>query len=478
MRFFLKIQKPLLLILLVLSARTLAAQDKTEFEKGVVTAAVQVRGSEASQNYALYLPKNYTPAKQWAILYCFDPMGRGRTPVGIFQAAAEKHGMIVVGSNDSRNGLDGNSLAKIFQNLWADTHDRFSIDDRRIYAAGFSGGARVATLLAVSCRGCLSGVIGAGAGLTSQIKPGTPLPFLYFGAAGADDFNYAEIYDLDKTLTEAKHPHRIEIFEGGHEWFSGATAERALAWLRLHEMKSGKIERNDEFISELFSFRADEARSLLATSGKQLFQAYRHYLNLIEDFKGLRDVTEFVRAVENLKSSKEFKKALRDEEDQIQQQRENEKKFYGIAAKLSNLEELASSRQELNDFVVSLKKKSQQPADDSERRIARRTLGGLFIGSIEAALQNYKPKKQYRMAILSLETALLINEKAPGAWFELARIYSLDNRRKKALEALTKAIENGLSDAALLERTTDFDTIRHDEDFVRISARLKSAVTN
>ncbi|MCA1626778.1 MAG: hypothetical protein LC742_02275, partial [Acidobacteria bacterium] len=29
--------------------------------------------ADAGQSYALYLPSNYTPGRQWPILYCFDP---------------------------------------------------------------------------------------------------------------------------------------------------------------------------------------------------------------------------------------------------------------------------------------------------------------------------------------------------------------------------------------------------------------------
>ena len=60
-----------------------------------------------------------------------------------FQEAAEKHGYLVAGSNNSRNGLFEPSLAAM-DAMWRDTHSRFRIDARRRYAAGFSGGARVA----------------------------------------------------------------------------------------------------------------------------------------------------------------------------------------------------------------------------------------------------------------------------------------------------------------------------------------------
>jgi len=59
---------------------------------------------DTTQSYALYLPSNYSPERLWPIVYCFDPGGRGDYPVGLFRAAAEKYGYILVGSNNSQNG--------------------------------------------------------------------------------------------------------------------------------------------------------------------------------------------------------------------------------------------------------------------------------------------------------------------------------------------------------------------------------------
>src|SRR5882724_626234 len=74
-----------------------------ELRPGEVIDRVPVPG-HAGQTYALYLPSTYTPDRAWPILYCLDPGARGKTPVDRFAAAAEKAGVIVAGSNNSRNG--------------------------------------------------------------------------------------------------------------------------------------------------------------------------------------------------------------------------------------------------------------------------------------------------------------------------------------------------------------------------------------
>ena len=60
--------------------------------------------ADPSQSYALFVPADYTPSRTWPVIFAFDPGGRGRTPVERYQAAAERYGYIVVGSNNSRNG--------------------------------------------------------------------------------------------------------------------------------------------------------------------------------------------------------------------------------------------------------------------------------------------------------------------------------------------------------------------------------------
>src|SRR5215210_6966874 len=172
-----------LFLLLSALAHGAEEQQQEEVAKGRVVARVVCK-ADPLQSYALYVPSSYTPDKRWPILYAFDPGAEGLVPVERFQEAAEKYGWIVVGSLNSQNGpMQGSIDAS--NALWRDTHALFSIDDRRIYTTGFSGGARVAVWVAYLCQGCAAGVIACGAGFHTQIAPtpNTPpasIPFLFF----------------------------------------------------------------------------------------------------------------------------------------------------------------------------------------------------------------------------------------------------------------------------------------------------------
>src|SRR4051812_43099861 len=79
-------------------------------EKGRVVESVKC-DADPSQGYALYLPSQYAPDRSWPVIFAFDPRARGTVPVAIYRAAAEKFGYIVAGSNNSRNGSWGVSMA-------------------------------------------------------------------------------------------------------------------------------------------------------------------------------------------------------------------------------------------------------------------------------------------------------------------------------------------------------------------------------
>ena len=131
---------------LALLPATLIAAD--EFPRGQIIDTVECL-ADSSQSYALYLPSDYTPAKKWSVIIGLDAGGRGSNPVAQFKEAAEKYGYIVAGSKNSRNGPLTISVPAA-NAVWADVSKRFSVDPKRLYLTGQSGGARVAMYLATT----------------------------------------------------------------------------------------------------------------------------------------------------------------------------------------------------------------------------------------------------------------------------------------------------------------------------------------
>src|SRR5450759_239733 len=165
-------------------------------DKYQVTDTVQCR-NEIRQSYALYRPAQYDNKKSWPVILIFDPAARGRTGVSAFIEAGRKFGFILACSNTSRNGPMGDNFTAA-EAMLRDVEERFTADQRRIYAAGFSGGSRFAMAFAVKEKR-ISGVIGCGAGLPNDRNylPSGNSDFLYYGLAGTRDMNYLEMHDRE-----------------------------------------------------------------------------------------------------------------------------------------------------------------------------------------------------------------------------------------------------------------------------------------
>src|SRR5262245_4743820 len=152
--------------------------------------------SDGSQAYALYLPSTYSPGRAWPVIFAFDPGGRGRNGVERYQAAAEKYGFIVAGSNNSRNGSP--DTGKAVEAMTSDVLSRLNVDRKRVYVAGMSGGARVAFGVALASP-AIAGVIASSAGYPDN-QTRRSLPFPVFATAGTEDFNHLEMRQLDREL--------------------------------------------------------------------------------------------------------------------------------------------------------------------------------------------------------------------------------------------------------------------------------------
>jgi len=215
-------------------------------QPGVVLPRV-ISTKQAEQSYAIYLPSQYVPEKRWPIVYAFDPGAHGNQPVERMKDAAERYGYIVVGSNNSRNGswkIEAEAAAAMLQ----DSQERLAIDRRRVYFAGFSGGARVAAQLAQLCK-CAAGVLLNGAGFQPEAFVPPDAPFVVFTGIGTYDFNYGEIVRMDEALEKLRYAHFLRRFDGPHQWAPSSAMDEALAWFRLQAMKGGRESRDDSFIT-------------------------------------------------------------------------------------------------------------------------------------------------------------------------------------------------------------------------------------
>ena len=427
---------------------------------------------DAGQSYALYLPPNYTTDRRWPVIYAFDPAARGMRPVERFKDAAEKYGYIIVGSNNSRNFPD-RPLAEIINAMFDDTQTRFSIDQNRVYTAGMSGGARVAGMVAQSLRGGAAGVILCGAGFSEAKPPEKPLAFPVFGVAGVEDFNWIELRQLNKALDSIGSANRFITFDGDHTWAPSDSFLTAVEWMELQAMKSGRRERDEKLIAELFEKMAGEARA--DESAKRVYEAFLKYEAIAKDFNGLRDVAELARKADELRSSKEVKDRLKQEKAAEQAQRQRSQEFFAAREQLNTAENPAVAMMGIKSMISDLRKKAASRDESVERLAARRAMGSFYVSMNEEA-NRHRAAKKYKEAAASLALAAEIRPDNPQIFFSLARACALGGDKKQALEALKKAVELGFTNADEIAGNADFASIRNEAAYKRLieDARRKA----
>ena len=338
----------------------------SDLPRGQIIDDVQCEG-DASQHYSLYLPSNFTPLRRWPVILAFDAGGRGRRAVERYQAAAEKYGYIVAGSNNSRNGPWEISLGAA-DAMTADVGKRFPVDSKRTYTAGMSGGARVAMLLALNSDS-IAGVFASSAGFPDGFHQSVRFPI--FGSAGTDDFNNWEMHQLDRGV---KSPHRVEVFEGGHTWLPSELATDGVEWMEIQAMKSGLRPRDQKLIDEIFARRMAQAETK-----RSRLEKMRELKSIAVDFEGFEDVakvSEGAAALERLQDVKDGLNAERSEE-------ERERRITAEVYQLRNELTLPSSDvfAKLKERVIQLLEQSKAAEDSPTRRIARRVLTGLSVSS-------------------------------------------------------------------------------------------------
>jgi len=426
-------------LLLSLLAAVCHAQEVTpgKLLPSVATAA------DPAQTYALYLPTSYDAKRAWPAVFMFDPLADGKGAVETVREAAEQRGVILIASNVSKNGSMRASI-DAGQAMWNDATARFHIDPKRIYAAGFSGGARAAIMFAKLCRDCISTVIASGAGYPTNLAPAKDDAFGVFLSAGDLDFNYKEVIQLRELLERAGISHRSYVFHGPHQWTDYRGWNQAFDWIALREMKAGIVPKNDAKLQALMSSFNNYAQSLKTEN--DLVNALRIYDDNVKDFSGVGDVATAIASRDSLRSDARLAQQQKAEKsafaDELALEQDASRDLDDMEAHASGAERDSALR-DLRMRMASLRKKIDG-THDREPLVERRALTGLLIGSSEVAGQALR-KGQYELA-LDLYTAIAdFAKKAPGAHLGKARALAKMGKHKDALAEAKLAIAAGVT---------------------------------
>lgn len=281
----------------------------------VVTAA------SAEQQYALYLPPGYDPARKWPVLIMLDPRGRAEASLALAVEGARRHGWIVMSSYQSRSDTLESTTLYALQALLDESEKRYSTDRRRLYLAGMSGTAKTLWKVVEPLRGSLAGMIGCGGGRPSELGKLAVSAPPFYGCTGRHDFNHREMLDLEDALAVVRSPQHLQEFAGGHGWPRQGGLTGAIDWLELSAMRSGLAPRRADWIATHYA----SARQA-AEAEPDAYRRWRALRQVLADHAGLVDTGDLAARVTELESSEPVRAGIAHEKEL----REDERRYAGL----------------------------------------------------------------------------------------------------------------------------------------------------
>ena len=436
-----------------------------EIAKGKIVDGIAAE-SDPTQTYAVYLPTTYDPARTHPLLLIFDPRSRGVMAAEIFREAAEERGWILASSNNTMSDGPWEPNVRAVNAMWPDVMSRFAVDPGRVYAAGFSGGAILAWVVALDSDR-LAGIIGVGGHLPQELRQGD-VKFAHFGAAGNRDFNYVEMHDVHRYVESKGGPRRLEIFEGRHQWIPPELARVAIDWLEIVAMRSGARPRELSLARSVFEAEAAAARNLEKEG--RISDALARWSMIDRTFEGLIDTDEAEGRIEALARSKQLRAQERAESRWIGWEMGRIAAAQRVIARITNPEIPMTSARLAAELGIS----------ELQRRAARTDAEGNAAGRVLATILSqtsfYLPRRflesgDYANAAVVLELARKIQETWPVD-YNLAAAYARTGRRDLAFELLEAAVERGFDNPAHLRGDEDFQSLREDPRFETLLAKI------
>jgi predicted esterase len=421
---------------------------------GKVIDTVRCQANER-QSYALYVPKKYDHSKPWPVIFFYDPAARGSLPVNQYRSLAEKYQCILVGSNNSRNG-PFNVTQESEQAIVRDVGIKLSIDKSRLFISGFSGGARAAVFISQQ-RKIYAGIIACGAAfpVTGKLVAKDDIPFIE--VIGNEDMNFTEAVEAEDYLTGISYPHALLFFQGTHAWPPVRTYDHAIFW-QLYRSNPPTKSVMTSYDSSLLSKAQQEVASgdlWIAHWNLKSAISFSPRVDSLE--KTISGRPEFVR------QEKSLVQVLKSENDLIRQ-------FY---ARLDQFKyathDSAFKEADWKSMLTNIKKYSNS-RNIQEVHMSERLTQQVRIASFEAYKQQFQNKRYLQASFAA--RLLVLTQPDPNSYLGLARAYVKMDRRKEAVQALSKSAELGLSDKSVLDQP-DFSTLDKEKKFIAVKQQVE-----
>ncbi|NVN96084.1 MAG: hypothetical protein HXX18_12455 [Bacteroidetes bacterium] len=421
------------------------------FAKGVIIDRVECKATN-DQSYCLYMPTAYDIKKTFPVIYAFDSHGDGHIPVALLKETAEKYNYIVIGSNNSRNGLSSDDLNYALSQLFNDTKNKLSIDTTRMYMLGFSGGARIACSVAQSMQG-VKGVVACSA----SFEAGSVAPtFTFIGISSDGDMNYLEMQKLHTSLQKLNSKAELILFEGKHEWPPKSIINEAFDIMQLYAIKDNTVPQNKSIINEYLNTNLQKVSKLKVCNqidslikGMNILKRTINILNQLTDISKPKAMLDEILQITEVQNYLKEQASLEIYETQKQQ------------------EFMAAYQTKQGDWWnVELKKldNDQKQANSLYRNVAKRLKGYISLSCYSysnRALQS----QDWKSAELFTSIYQKVDSENPDCYYALACLYANTGKKEKAVSSLQQASKFGFSNTSKLQNDPMLNPLRGMPEF-------------
>lgn len=417
--------------------------------------------SDTTVRYSLYLPAKYDTSGAYPVIFFFDAEARGELAVSRLKNIAGKLGYIVIGSLNSKNGLPPEQYDYIASKLFDDAGSKLAVDGRRLYAAGFSGGARQAMLLALK-RTDIAGVIGCSAGMP-QWDQQLPSSFFYIGIAGKKDFNYSEMANLELQLAGSPLPHQFLYRDGTHEMPSSDDFSEAITMLQINAIKTSLASRNEPLVNDFINITEEKIAKL--TQKKLLVDADHSYAMLVNQLDGLTNVAGFKKKMDELEKSSQFILAKKQKEKADADERNLQQTYSQAFSARDNRWWRAS--------INELHLQSKSTANPYDALMKKRVLAYIALMAhmnYDAAVKQNATAKQKDF----LDIKVLAEPEIPMGYYLQSVFYSRAGNQQEAAKMIRKAVFLGFQDEPKLVSEPLLTFIKSSPEYPKLLEKIRN----
>jgi hypothetical protein len=423
--------------------------DAAPLEKSGNTFSNQPCQFDANLHYSVYYPTRFSSKEKFPVLILFDPHGDPDLPIEKYKSLANTYDYILIASKESKNGNSPEQTANIIQSMLYQCLQIEKVDTNQIFAGGFSGGARVASMLALSPSG-VKGLVVCGAGIPAGSWTGVP-PHLIVGIAGNSDMNLSEVLNFNTHDPRMMSRYHTIRFSGEHTWPPTSVMENAFIAFTA-------ISQRDRF-TPVNTNQLEAGLALLkhqADSVSSVIEKVELYKSMVKNFQGMLNTTGVEASLQRLMGSIEYKQGLSVENEFKQIEAKNRDYFLQALGAKDTL----WWQTEFERWESTKATKSPQAFEEMKNRVRGVISLSTYMSLSRAISALHKEQSAYFSSIYRL-----VDPKNSEAWYLSAVSAAMDGNRNNCIRFFEEAIKTGFHDGSRCRMEPAFLSLQNDVQF-------------